>query len=96
MPTDLFCECLHLGRGQSSICKHANLKLSARKWIKYILINSTWEVMWLQSCSLPRSSRFFFNRARMLMMRSAIPLTSPSHCLLRFGSFKISEAIRAP
>ena len=25
-PTNLCCECLHLGRGQSSICKHADLE----------------------------------------------------------------------
>jgi len=56
----------------------------------------TWLVMWDQSCLLPSSSRFFFSRARISMMRSAMPLTSPSHCLYSCGSFRMVDAMRAP
>lgn len=56
----------------------------------------TWEVMWLQSRLLPKSSRFFLSKARMVIMRSAIPFTSPSHCFLSCWSSRILAAIRAP
>lgn len=56
----------------------------------------TWEVMWLQSRALPNSSRFFLSKARMVIMRSAIPLTSLSHCLWSCWSLRILAAIRAP
>lgn len=52
--------------------------------------------MWLQSCLLPSFSKFSFRSARMVIMRSAMSLTSPNHCLLSSGLFKISEAMRAP
>src|SRR5690242_18146394 len=52
--------------------------------------------MWLQSCLLPSFSRFSLRRARIVMMRSAMPLTSPSHCLFNDASLRISEAMRAP
>jgi len=55
-----------------------------------------WLVMWDQSCLLPRASRFSLSRVRMRMMRSAMPLTSPSHCLLRAGLLSTSAAMRAP
>jgi hypothetical protein len=38
----------------------------------------------------------FLSRARISMMRSAMPLTSPSHCLLSAGSFRMVLATRAP
>lgn len=58
--------------------------------------SGTCEVMWLQSRGLPASLRFLMSKALISIMRSAIPLTSPSHCLLRAGSSRIAAAIRAP
>ena len=60
------------------------------------LIDHTCDVIWLQSCLLPRASRFSFSSARIFIIRSAIPLTSPSHCSLSSGLCRISDAIRAP
>ena len=55
-----------------------------------------WLVIWLQSCLDPKFSNSFFNKALMVMIRSAIPFTSPNHCLFNAGSLRILEAIRAP
>lgn len=95
--TDLGRQLIHLSRCQPRVGKHANLHaLDIDLRIISPSKKGTCEVMWPQSCLLPRSSRFFFSNARMLMMRSAIPFTSPSHCWLRSGSSRIFAAIRAP
>lgn len=54
------------------------------------------DVMCSHLCLLPNFSRFSLSSARIVMIRSAISLTSPSHCWFSDSSLRIVDAIRAP